>query len=253
MKAALIRKQLQRGFTLIELMVVIAILASLAAIGYGPILDQLNAGDRATASQNLKTLHTSLNEFKNDNSTYPSDSTAEMLLEKNPEYNYGALTGDYSNCYYRQLFYGKTNLEKPFYAKIVVDGYATIDPDDSYTKGDALTKKECGLSYVLKTNSDDEKIAVSETNEPLALSSVYPANKPYRGRALRMDTKSFRGSIFILKVDGSVTDSSKIFVDDETDDNSDNKAKLADDKNIFPSNKRGKDLSDRYLVLPPEL
>ena len=101
MKVTALNKK--KGFTLIELMVVIGILAALASIGYGPILDHMNDGDRQKANSNLKSLHTVLQGFKSDNGSYPCDSTAERLQEEKPELNFGALTGDNSNAYFRQV------------------------------------------------------------------------------------------------------------------------------------------------------
>ena len=117
MKVSALKKT--KGFTLIELMVVIAILAALAAIGYGPIIDHMNDGDRQMASSNLKSLHTVLQGFKTDHGSFPCDATAERLQEEKPDLNFGSLTGDNSNAYFRQVYYSASNVsEKPFFAKI---------------------------------------------------------------------------------------------------------------------------------------
>ena len=67
------------GFTLIELMVVVAILAALGSIAYPAIMDRMNDGDRQVASSNLKQIHTMLQQFQQDRGSFPCDATAEVL------------------------------------------------------------------------------------------------------------------------------------------------------------------------------
>ena len=132
MKLSPFKKNRKGGFTLIELMVVIAILATLAAVGYGPIMDHMNDGDRQMASSNLKTLSTIMQQFKTDNGSYPCDATADKLLEAQPDYNFGELKGDYSNAYFRQIYYTRSNTtEKNFYAKVNCAGKMTKEADRS--------------------------------------------------------------------------------------------------------------------------
>ena len=123
MKTPILKKTGKGGFTLIELMVVIAILATLASIGYGPILDHMNDGDRQKANTNLKSVFTLLQQFKMDNGTYPCDATGETLQESNADRDFGDLKGDHSNAYFRQLFFKSgVESEKPFFAKLSAPG-----------------------------------------------------------------------------------------------------------------------------------
>lgn len=252
MKLSPFKKSRKGGFTLIELMVVIAILATLGAIGYAPIMDHMNDGDRQMASSNLKTLSTIMQQFKTDNGSYPSDVTAEKLVESQPDYNFGELKGDYANNYFRQIYYTRSNnTEKNFYAKVNCAGKATKDADDKLANGRALERGENGLAYVMKKDSNDEsvKAAVTASNAPLAMTSVYPADKPYAGDKVVYDNVSFRGHVFVLKGDGSVTD----MKDDDLieDENDDEKSTMRND--IFPETKRGRATANQYYVLSPEL
>ncbi len=249
MKVSALKKK--KGFTLIELMVVIAILATLAAIGSGPILDHLNDGDRQMASSNLKSLHTMLQQFKTDNGSFPCDATAETLQENKPDYNFGELKGNTSNAYYRQLFYDSRNVsEKPFFAKINCNGkMVSANGDDKIANGAALGRGENGMGYVLM-NGDEGMIGVDKSNAPLAICGVYPTATPYNGTKVDFDMKSFRGHVFVLTVDGSVNDIQGSLSEDDEDEE---KGHLSEGKEIFPETRKGKATADKYSVLAPEL
>lgn len=256
MKIAALKKK--KGFTLIELMVVIAILASLAAIGYGPIIDHMNDGDRQMAQSNLKSTYTVLQGFKTDRGSYPCDTTVEDLEAKmqEEETEVGPITGETSNAYFRQLFANKSGVsEKTFFAKINCAGKTIVEEGDNrYAKGKALTKGENAMGYVMKKNKSGDdpnvKLSVKDSAEPLAICGVYPSATPYSGTDVSYDMSSFRGHVFMLSCDGSVKDLEKNLV---TDANDDDKGTLSKDKNIFPESRRGDNRDDDYIVLSPEL
>jgi len=245
---------LRKGFTLIELMVVIGIIALLASVAIPATLRQLNKGDQTKAKSNLKQLHLLLNEFKTDNGQYPCDSTGERLLEKEPDYDFGELQGNNSNAYFRQFFYNpSSSSEKPFYAKINVLGMTTTEGDDEIANGEALVRGENGMSYVMRKNFDDEsvKLSVGNSNIPLAMTSIFPSKTPYSGDKLIIDADSFLGSVMILNADGSVKDAKENL---KTDENDETKATFDPEKpSIFPKTRRGKVTSNRYIILTPLL
>ena len=251
MKVSALKKT--KGFTLIELMVVIAILAALAAIGYGPIIDHMNDGDRQMASSNLKSLHTVLQGFKTDHGSFPCDATAERLQEEKPDLNFGSLTGDTSNAYFRQVYYSASNVsEKPFFAKINCNGLVVNkEGDEKLANGAALSRGENAMAYVMRKNSEDPAIkdGVSKSNAPLAICGVYPSTTPYTGDQVAFDGASFRGHAFVLSCDGSVKDLER---DLEEDANGEDKYILAKGKSLFPETKKGRSTADGYLVLSPE-
>lgn len=60
----------QRGFTLIELMIVLVIIAILAAIGYPSYLNSVTKSNRAAAQSHLMALAQAQQKYFNDSRTY---------------------------------------------------------------------------------------------------------------------------------------------------------------------------------------
>ena len=246
----------KKGFTLIELMVVIAILAALVAVGYYPIVGYLNDGDRQAACVNLKLVQTMLLDFSQDNGSYPCDATADALLEdeRNAKYNFGELKGEKSNPYFRQLFYlfYKGNpTEDTFYAK----HNGTKEPDEKFANGQALTKGENAFAYVLRkesTNPEDApgKRAVSGTSTPLAFCCVPSTPKAYTGDKLKFNRELFFAHAFMVKTDGSLFDLKDKLQEDGEDDT---KSVYAEGFTPFPKNEKGRDTSPDYLIVTPDL
>ncbi len=243
----------KQGFTLIELMVVIAILASMAVIGGNAYLSHMKDGDRQVAQSNLQSVHKILGQFKTDYGSYPCDNTAEQLQEEKPDLNFGELTGEFSNCYYRQVFYSSANdSEKPFFAKLAVAGKATKEGDERLANGSALSRGENAMSYVLRKGTDDpnRKEPVGKNNVPLAFCNVYPTDTPYSGENIVFDMASYDGQALVLFGDGSVKNLKDMLEEDETDEA---KGTIQKGKDIFPATKRGRDVAGDYLILAPEL
>ncbi|MDO5449459.1 MAG: type II secretion system protein [Akkermansia sp.] len=253
MKVSALKKNVKAGFTLIELMVVIAILASMAVIGGNAYLSHMKDGDRQVAQSNLQSVHKILGQFKADQTCYPCDSTAEKLQEEKPDLNFGELTGEYSNNYFRQVFYSAANeSEKPFFAKLAVAGKATKEADERVANGAALSKGENGMSYVLRKSTDDpnRKEAVTRLNAPLAFCSLYPSDTPYSGDNMVFDMSSYDGQALVLFSDGSVKNLKDSLEEDDADEA---KGTLQKGKDVFPATKKGRDIAGDYYVLTPDL
>jgi general secretion pathway protein G len=73
----------RRGFTLIEIMVVIAILGILAALIVPKIMSRPDEARRVAAKQDIGTIMQALNLYKLDNGRYPSqDQGLDALVQK---------------------------------------------------------------------------------------------------------------------------------------------------------------------------
>ena len=243
----------KKGFTLIELMVVIAILASLAAVGYGPIMEHMNDGDRQQASSNLSQVQKLLLTFSQENGSYPCDATADALLEdeRNAEYNFGELKGDRANPYFRQLFYKGNPTESTFYAKH--DGMK--EPDGKVANGQALTKGENAFAYVLRkesTNPEDApgKRSVTGTSTPLAFSCVPSSRSPYTGDKLKFNREIFYAHAFMVRIDGSTVDLKDKLTEDAEDES---RSVFTDNYSPFPESRRGNATAPNYVIVTPEL
>lgn len=85
----------QRGFTLIEVMVVVVILSILAAIVVPRIMDRPDTARVTKAQADIRALESALNLYKLDNHSYPTtDQGLEALIQR-PENTPGWKEGGY--------------------------------------------------------------------------------------------------------------------------------------------------------------
>ena len=74
----------QRGFTLIEIMVVVVILGILAAIVVPKVMDRPDSARVTKAQQDIRALESALNLYRLDNMHYPSTDQGLQALIKKP-------------------------------------------------------------------------------------------------------------------------------------------------------------------------
>ena len=78
----------QGGFTLVELLVVIGIIAILAGAALGPITGAIKKGQQSVGLQNVRTIGIAEFQFSNDNTNYPDGADASGVAQE-------LLTGKY--------------------------------------------------------------------------------------------------------------------------------------------------------------
>ena len=160
--------RMRGGFTLVELLVVISIIATLAGVGVPVIINQQKKGARAEATANIKQIGMAMFNFDQDYNSYPCEATSIEVKTNNPdtEINFGS---NYSNDFFRQLIAsGNIDTENSFYAKAPY----TRKPDNVMSQAKCLAPGECGFAYIMATPTDPLSSS-GNSGRPLIVAAVY--------------------------------------------------------------------------------
>lgn len=190
------KSTLRQGFTLVELLVVIVIIASLAALSAPMIMGQVKKAAKTEAISNSKQIALAMFEFDNDYGSFPD---ADTLIDlggsfPTPPPVTGAADAN-SNGYFRQLIHaGIVQSEEIFYAKTA----ESKKPDGNMSSNtEALAAKECGFGYIMDT--DD---ALSSSGNPSRVIVVTPLAS---GSTAAFDAEPLGGFAIALKIDQSAS------------------------------------------------
>ena len=183
-----------RGFTLVELLVVIVIIAALAGLTAPMVIRQRKKADQTEAVSNAKQIGLALFEFENEYGSYPDATTATAVKDATgTSMSITSVTN--SNDLFRQLLAAKyTESERMFYAKIS----GAKKPDDDTTSGKALADGEVGFAYLMK--GDVGYSAAGNPARPIAVTPL--KNNATDGT---FDVAPFDSKAIILRMDNSVT------------------------------------------------
>ena len=164
-------KKIVKGFTLVELLVVIAIIAALAALATPVVLKQQKKASATEAINNAKQIYLLMFEYDQDTGAYPTGAaTANQTFE--------AMVAD-----------GYTTSEDIFYAKTSF----TTKPDGDATSGNACQAGEVGFLYVVGLSTSTASTAPIIATPQLALGAV-----------ATFDVNAFGGTAVVLRNDGGV-------------------------------------------------
>ena len=182
----------RRGFTLVELLVVIVIIAALAGLTAPMVIRQRKKADQTEAVNNARQIGLALFEFETEYGTFPDDSTATAVKDATDT---ALVSGANSNDRFRQLIRaGIAQSETMFYAKTAF----TKKPDgilDTDTK--ALEAGECGFGILMDTAK-----GLSAAGNPSRPIVAAPFKVAMDGT---FDSDFYDGKAVILKLDNSVT------------------------------------------------
>jgi prepilin-type N-terminal cleavage/methylation domain-containing protein len=188
-----------RGFTLVELLVVIVIIAALAGLTAPMVIRQRKKADQTEAVSNARQVGLALFEFENEYGSFPEASLG-TVINGNTGTNLAPVTITTSNDAFRQLLAsGIAQSEVMFYCKTA---YSTVKPDNIYdTAQEALKRGEVGFGYIMGTGN----VAFSSAGNPGR--AILAAPLAYSGQFTpgEFDKDVYDSKAIILKMDNSVT------------------------------------------------
>ncbi len=185
----------RRGFTLVELLVVIVIIASLAGLTAPMVIRQRKKADQTEAVSNARQIGFAMLEFESDYGSYPDASTLTEIDENFPSPTIQGTAGPDANGYFKQLMQaGITQSEQMFYAK----AKGTRKPDgDISSDTEALAGGEVGFGYIL--DGTDGLSTAGNPARPFVVTPLVP------GSTSAFDGDPFDKKAVILRVDNSAT------------------------------------------------
>lgn len=188
-------KPMRRGFTLVELLVVIVIIAALAGLSAPMVIRQQKKAAQTEAVNNARQIGLAMLEFEVEYATFPGAESLVLVTRNFPDAVALGVAGGDSNGFFKMLFQANlTKSEDMFYAK----GDGIVKPDGNIlTDADILSAGEVGFGYVTKGGTS----GFSTSGNPSRPYIVAPLE---RG-ATTFDSGPYDGKAVILKVDNSVT------------------------------------------------
>ncbi len=180
----------RRGFTLVELLVVIVIIASLAALSAPMIIGQIKKADRTEAINNAKQIGLAFFSFQEEYGSYPDKDTQTLVETNNDSSDVTADEGS-SNGYFRQLFVaGITESEAMFYAKT---GFT--NKPDGQLGAKTLEVGEVGFGYMMNGSQ-----GLTTAGNPARVSAVTPLDDTGKFNLEAFDKKAV-----CLRIDNSAS------------------------------------------------
>ncbi|MFC7337991.1 type II secretion system protein [Haloferula chungangensis] len=211
-------KRKLRGFTLVELLVVIVIIAALAGLSAPMILRQRKAADRTEAINNAKQIGLALLEFDQEYGSFPDDDTAVDVEDSTgTDLN---LSGGKSNDYFRQLIAFGIQSEDIFYCKTAY----TKKPDKVMSASKALEDGEVGFGYIMLSGAVAQNTSGNPGRPVLAAPLLNAAEDwtfdgdPYGDKAVLLRLDNSVEAPLIRKKDNKVSvGNGKVIEDTGTD------------------------------------
>ena len=182
---------MRRGFTLVELLVVIVIIAALAGLTAPMVIRQRKKADQTEAVSNARQIGLALFEFETEYGSYPDPSTAKAVAAATDT---APSSGTTANDRFRQLIRANIAKAEPmFYSKTSY----TKKPDGAFnTDENALSRGEVGFGMMVK--SDDSGLSASgNTSRPIVMT-------PFTSELNdKFDFDVYDGKAVILRIDNS--------------------------------------------------
>jgi prepilin-type N-terminal cleavage/methylation domain-containing protein len=190
----------RRGFTLVELLVVIVIIAALAGLTAPMVIKQRNKANQTEAVSNARQVGFAMFEFENEYGSFPDATLGETINTSVGGDLVAPTTISSSNDAFTQLLAaGIATSEQMFYCKTA---YSTLKPDNVFTKKeDALKKGDVGFGYMM--NTDNKAFSASGNSGRVLIATPLKYSGSFAAK--QFDKDAYDAKAVILKMDNSVT------------------------------------------------
>ncbi|MFZ9937322.1 MAG: type II secretion system protein [Luteolibacter sp.] len=187
------QKSMRGGFTLVELLVVIVIIAALAGLAAPQIIKHRKKADQTEAVSNARQIGMALFEFETAYGSFPDQTTAEQVVENTQTQL--SLAGSNANDFFRQLLATEIAAsEEIFYAK---SAYSK-KPDNVFnSSAKALEAGEVGFGYIMNGQR-----ALSSAGNPTRPVAAAPLKYPFASG--QFDSDYYDARAVVLRIDNSV-------------------------------------------------
>jgi prepilin-type N-terminal cleavage/methylation domain-containing protein len=188
------QKTMRGGFTLVELLVVIVIIAALAGLAAPQIIKHRKKADQTEAVSNARQIGMALFEFETAYGSFPDNTTGQQITTDGLS-DLSPLQGNTSNDMFRQLLATEiASSEEIFYAKAAY----SKKPDNVFNTGaEALKAGEVGFGYIM--NGDK---ALSSAGNPARPVVAAPLKLPFA--SAQFDSDYYDARAVVLRIDNSV-------------------------------------------------
>ncbi len=192
--------KMRGGFTLVELLVVIVIIAALAGLTAPMVIRQRKKADQTEAVSNARQVGLAMFEFETDYGSFPDPSVGETINTNVGGTLVAPTTITTSNDAFTQLIAaGIATSEQIFYCKTL---YSTQKPDNVYsTKEECLKKGDVGFGYMMQTGNK----ALSSAGNSSRVLIVAPLKYSGSFTTGQFDKDAYDSKAVALKIDNSVT------------------------------------------------
>lgn len=192
-------KRMSGGFTLVELLVVIVIIAALAGLTAPMVIRQRKKADQTEAVNNARQIGLALFEFETAYNSFPDKNTvADVTTNTGTSLTLGSSS---SNDFFRQLIAAEiSSSEGMFYAKAAY----SKKPDNIFNTADkALANGEVGFGYLM--NNDVAFSTAGNPARPLVCAPLFSADGKSISANGEFDLDLYDLKAVVLRIDNSVT------------------------------------------------
>jgi len=192
--------RMRRGFTLVELLVVIVIIAALAGLTAPMVIRQRKKADQTEAVSNARQVGLAMFEFETEYGSFPDAALADTIKgNSGNEWTPSQIAS--SNDAFKQLLASNiAGSEVMFFCKTA---YSTVKPDNVFTSDTtALKKGDVGFGYVMGSGNKAFSAAGNSGRVLIAAPLKY-ADGGFT--ADQFDKDIYDSKAVVLKMDNSVT------------------------------------------------